>query len=148
MKRYIFLVAFSSLSMMTQAADVPDIVNENEVVSASWRGMGNDFLAATIAELTHPDAVLFLTRVGGVYEEDPVQNPHTRRYDEINIDAARILVATTSTRSRHGNGGMHQKLLQAIRCVEMGMRVGIAGAEDDNILRFAAGESVGTVIRL
>lgn len=33
MKRYIFLVAFSSLSMMTQAADVPDIVNENEVVT-------------------------------------------------------------------------------------------------------------------
>lgn len=127
---------------------VVPIVNENDVVSESWRGMGNDFLAATIAELTHPDAALFLTRVGGVYEEDPVQNPHARRYYEIDVDAARILAAAGSTRSRHGNGGMHQKLLQAIRCVEMGMRVGIAGPEDDNILRFAAGESVGTMICL
>lgn len=125
---------------------VVPIVNENDVVSESWRGMDNDFLAATIAELTHPDAVLFLTRVGGVYEEDPVQNPHARRYYEIDIDAARILATAGSTRSRHGNGGIHQKLLQAIRCVEMGMRVGIAGAEDDNIRRFAAGESVGTMI--
>jgi len=127
---------------------VVPILNENDIVSESWFGMDNDVLAVSIAELTHPDAVLFLTRVGGVYEEDPAQNPHARRYYEINTDAARSIAADASTRSPYGNGGMRQKLLQAVRCVEMGMRVAIAGSENDNIRRFAAGESVGTVICL
>ena len=110
--------------------------------------MDNDILAASIAELTQPkpDAVIFLTKVGGVYEDDPVQSPHAHRYREMNVDVARVLGTAIATRSRF-RGGMGQKLLQAIRCVEMGMRVGIAGPENDNILRFAASESVGTIIR-
>ncbi len=131
---------------------VVPIVNENDVVSGSWLGMGNDSIAASIAGLTHPDAVLFLTRVGGVYEEDPVQNPRACRYYELDTDAARVVAAAPSSRrsydAHHGNGGMGEKLFQAVRCVEMGMRVGIAGAGDNNIKRFAAGESVGTMVCL
>lgn len=87
-------------------------------------------------------------RLGGVYEEDPAQNPHARCYREIDASAAVILAgASTSTRVAE-MGGMHQKLFQAVRCVEMGMRVAIAEPGDDNILRFAAGESVGTMVCL
>ncbi len=125
------------------------IVNENDVVSESSSGMDNDFLAASIAELTwpRPDAVLFLTGVGGVYDEDPAENSHACRYNEMDVDAACALASAASTLFPIRKRGMGQKLLQAVRCVEMGMRVGIAGPENDNILRFAAGESVGTIIR-
>ena len=125
---------------------VVPIINENDVVSESWRGMDNDVLAAEIAELAHPDAILFLTKVGGVYEKHPARNPDARRYSEIDIDAARVLASDASTQSCHGHSGMGEKLFQAVRCVEMGMRVGIAGAENNNIRRFARGESVGTMI--
>ena len=127
---------------------VVPIINENDVISESWRGMDNDVLAAEIAELTHPDAVLFLTRVGGVYEEDPAHNPHARRYYEIDTDAARVIASTIPTRPQYSSGGMRQKLFQAVRCADLGMRVGIAGVENSNIRRFAAGESVGTMICL
>ena len=130
-----------------RASTVP-IVNENDVVSNSSGSMDNDVLATSIAELTQPrpDAVLFLTKVGGVYEDDFFKSLNDNRYHEMNADVACVLGTAIATRSRF-RGGMGQKLLQAIRCMEMGMRVGIAGPENDNILRFAAGESVGTIIR-
>jgi len=122
------------------------IINENDVVSESWRGMDNDVLAGEIAELTRPDAVLFLTKVGGVYDKHPAENVFARRYDEIDVQVARDLASYLQPLHPHYSSGMREKLLQAVRCVEMGMRVGIAGVENNNIRRFAAGESVGTVI--
>ncbi|MBI2053606.1 MAG: hypothetical protein HYT41_02590 [Candidatus Sungbacteria bacterium] len=114
------------------------IVNGNDAVSDSQHSVDNDCLAAVIAELTHPDAVLFLTRVGGVYEQDPSRNPRARRYAE--IDPRTALTSPWLT------NGMARKLTEAVRCFAMGMRVAIAGVEADTIRRFAAGEPVGTMI--
>ena len=114
------------------------VINGNDAVSDRWHSVDNDCLAATIADITHPDAVLFLTRVGVLYEQDPVSNPRARRYAE--IDPRTALTSPWLT------NGMARKLTEAVRCFAMGMRVGIVGVEGDMIRRFAAGEPVGTMI--
>lgn len=115
------------------------IVNENDVVADAEQRIGdNDRLARIIAELVQADAVLFLTLSGGVYEEDPVYNSGARQYKE--IDARMALTDWRLT------NGIAIKLLEAVQCFAMGMRVAIAGAEEEAILKFAAGEPVGTMI--
>ena len=115
------------------------IINENDVIASAEQKIGdNDRLARMIAELIRADAVLFLTRVGGVYERDPAYDSRARRYKE--IDARTALTNAWLTH------GMAVKLLEAVQCFAMGMRVAIAGIDGDTIRRFAAGESVGTMI--
>lgn len=122
------------------------VVNENDVVSADRRGMDNDVLAVAIANISHADAVLFLTRVGGVYDKDPMRYPDAKRYDAIDMDVAeRLIVSLPGT---HRTGGMRGKLLAAIHARVMGMRVAISGVQNNTIRRFVAGESVETMICL
>ncbi len=122
------------------------IINENDVVSESWRGMDNDLLAATIAKIIRPDAILFLTAVGGVYEKDPRQDPRARRYDSIDTGTAYEIASLMTGVSPHGKGGMGEKIVQAASCAEMGMVTAIASPAGNSIIRFARGESVGTMI--
>lgn len=122
-----------------QKNGVIPIVNENDVVADAERCIGdNDRLARMIAELICADAVLFLTHSGGVYEESPTHNPYARQYKEID--------ARTALTDSRLSDGMYRKLYEAVQCFAMGMRVGIAGIDDDTIQRFAAGEPVGTMI--
>lgn len=115
------------------------IINENDMIADREHCIGdNDRLAKIIAELTYADAVLFLTHVGGVYEDDPLHNPRARQYAE--IDARMALTNPWLTR------GMASKLLEAVQCFAMGMRVSIAGVNGDTISKFVAGEPVGTMI--
>lgn len=118
---------------------VMPVINENDIIADSEHCIGdNDTLARMIAELVCADAVLFLTHAGGVYEEDPRRNPCARRYAE--IDPRTALTNPWLT------GGIAKKMTEAVLCFAAGMRVAIAGVENDTILRFAAGESVGTMI--
>lgn len=121
------------------SSGVLPIINENDVVADTEQSIGdNDRLARIIAELVCADAVLFLTRSGGVYDENPACNPRACRYKEID--------ARTALTNPWFSGGIARKLLEAVQCFAMGMRVAIAGTEGDTIQRFAAGEPVGTVI--
>lgn len=118
---------------------VMPVINENDIIADSEHCIGdNDILARMIAELVCADAVLFLAYVGGVYEDDPIRNPRAMQYAE--IDARTALTNPWLTQ------GMASKLLEAVQCFAMGMRVAIAGVEGDTIRRFAAGEPVGTMI--
>lgn len=122
-----------------QTRGVMPIINENDVVADTEQRIGdNDRLARMIAELICADAVLFLTNAGGVYEKDPAYDPYTRRYREID--------ARTALCDSRISNGMYKKLLEAVQCFAMGMRVAIAGEDSDVIRRFAAGEPVGTMI--
>ena len=131
-------------------AGVIPIINENDVVSnkeIEWMEQGiseNDRLARKIAELIGADEILFLTDVGGVYEDNPNLNHQARMYKELTpADASSI---STTQSDILGKGGMKAKLEEAVQCFNAGMRVAIAGNEKDAILKFARRESVGTAI--
>lgn len=120
------------------------VVNENDVVSdreirlMDLQISENDRLCKMVARLVNADMLLFLTEVGGVYEEDPNIQPRARFYRE--IDAAAV-PATLKLM-----GGMTNKVAEAIECQKAGMKVAIAGREENVIVRFVNGESVGTKI--
>lgn len=128
------------------------IVNENDVVSDNEiklmeKGISeNDRLARMVAELINADAILFLTKSGGAYEEDPIINPRARLYAEIDIETAAKIASISRTASPNGSGGMGAKLHEAALCAQAGMQVAIAGIQPDVICKFAMGEPVGTII--
>ena len=128
------------------------IVNENDVVSdreieLMEKGISeNDQLAMMVASLINADAVLFLTDAKGVYEADPRIKPSARMYGEIDEKFAQAICDSFSGASSNGTGGIKAKLSAALRCFENGMRVAIAGLDDNVIVDFAKGKPVGTML--
>jgi glutamate 5-kinase len=130
------------------------IVNENDPVSdkeiklMEKRISENDQLAKMTALKIGADAILFLTDEGGIYTADPKIDPNAQLYEEVN--ARNIPTGLTclaeDTPDKSGIGGMATKLKGAFRCAKRKLRVAIAGYEEDVILKFARGESVGTKI--
>jgi glutamate 5-kinase len=130
------------------------IINENDPVSdkeiklMERRISENDQLAKMTALKIGADAILFLTDEGGIYTADPKIDPNAQLYEEINIwnKPENLISFAGSASSKNGIGGMMTKLKEASRCAKNKLRVGIAGYEEDVILKFAMGESVGTKI--
>lgn len=148
------------LSSLTHYAGskVVAIINENDVVSATeiflWRKRisENDQLARKICELIDADIVAFVTSVGGVFESNPKENSNAKMYQELNLNKLPTEVLKDGSKSHNGKGGMKNKVIQAGKCCRFGYsgkhdrRVGIIGAKNEAIYRFAMGESVGTLL--
>lgn len=123
-----------------------DVVSDREIKLMEKGFSENDRLAKMIASLTNADAVLFLTDEGGIYEEDPKINPRARMYEEISARTKPESIGVSSGTSKTGTGGMIAKWKEASRCAKKGLLVAIAGNEENVILRFVRGESVGTKV--
>lgn len=129
------------------------IINENDVVSSvevdsMKEGKSeNDRLAHRVAQIVNADSILFLTNVGGVYEQNPDSKLDTRRFSEIDIKTAEKLAALSNGTTEHGTGGMNAKLCAAVQCYrDKNMKVCIASVADNAILKFVRNENVGTLI--
>ena len=123
-----------------------DPVSNKEIVSMEKRISENDKLTSMVTFLVNANAVLFLTDERGVYTGDPKRDPSAKLYEEIDIQNMPLdLVASSSSESiTKGSGGITQKLDAAISCARRDVLTVIASSEEDVILRFARGESVGT----
>ncbi|MDP2951059.1 MAG: hypothetical protein Q8N55_01615 [bacterium] len=130
---------------------VVPVINENDVVSdeeirSMEQGISeNDKLAQKIAFLIEADAVLFITALGGIYENDPKIYPEAKFYPE--IDCVSNFALNSSSISEGGTGGVETKLKAAFECAKSGKRVAIAGREEDAISKFVQGLPVGTSIK-
>jgi len=131
------------------AHDVLPIVNENDVVTAGSFG-GNDQLAAAVAGLVDASALIILTNVAGIYEEDPRQNPQASKLDTLPLDdiAAWQMRFSGGKASTLGTGGIETKLAAARIAGEFGIPTIIAdGAEQDILPRLLnKKELIGTRI--
>lgn len=126
-----------------------DPVSDKEIVSMENRISENDLLAQMVALLVGADSVLFLTDEGGIYNGDPKKNTSAKLLDKIHpwSNELEISFAGIFGESEKGkNQGMKNKWRIASSCCDQGMRVAIAGREEDVILRFARGGLVGTRI--
>ncbi len=130
------------------------VVNENDVVSDEEillmeKGFSeNDRLARMTGVLVRADGVLFLTNVSGIYESDPKHDPKAKRFAEINYkEAQEHEMFMHSSRSINGRGGMGTKVREAVVCKRKlpDAHVVVAGSEENVIVLFAHGESVGTL---
>ena len=134
------------------ACGIIPIINENDVVSPREirlmeRGISeNDRLARMIALLIKADAALFLTDVNGIFTGSPKPGSTVLRYAEVKAGAGTKELGISAETS-DSNGGMIAKTNEASQCViEGGMRVAIAGNQENVILRFAKGEPIGTLV--
>jgi glutamate 5-kinase len=130
--------ARAALAALIEAGAIP-IINENDVVATEEiRFSDNDQLAAMVAPLVSADALLLLSDVDGVLDENGVRIPEL-------ADTSDFIDHGSS--DRIGRGGMASKLDAARKARRSGAAVVIADARAPGILtRVLAGEDVGTCI--
>jgi len=120
------------------------VMNENDTVAVEEiRFSDNDHLATLMANAVRADAVIILTGVDGLLDEDG------NRIDLVtSIDEVLALTQTTThgTKSSWGTGGMKSKLQAVRNVVDAGEIAVIANGNTANILtRLLDGEALGTV---
>lgn len=103
----------------------------------------NDFLTAQLVPHIDATDVLFLTKVGGVFNGHPSQSG-VKQYAQISYtDPPKV----NKFGEGDSNRGMGPKIEYAINCYERGTRrVAITGLTADAILRFGRGEEAPTMI--
>ena len=90
------------------------VVNENDSVSVEELEFGdNDTLSAIVAVLVNADALVLLSDIDGLYDDDPRKNPNAQLIPYVHeIDESIEALAGTAGTSR-GTGGMVTKVQAA-----------------------------------
>jgi len=122
---------------------VVPIVNENDTVATEEIRFGdNDRLAALVTHLVRADALVLLSDVDGVYDDDPAQGGAHRISDvRSDDDVAHVRLGRTG-RAGVGSGGMATKLAAARIAAGAGVPTLLAHAQD--AAAALAGADVGT----
>lgn len=134
-----FLNLRNCIQVLHRMGCVP-IVNENDTVAVEEIRFGdNDVLAALLTNALPADALILLTVVDGLLDENG-------QVVKLVDDPKRFLSYIRSTKSPLGSGGMSSKHTSAALVAEAGEIAIIANGRTPDILpRLLAGESLGTL---
>eukprot|EP00760_Papus_ankaliazontas_P007078 PhM_4_TR1327/c5_g1_i1/m.101136/K00931/proB; glutamate 5-kinase len=122
------------------------IMNENDPISNADLTVGdNDQLSALVASQIEAKHLVLLTDVPGVYDRDPRGNPDAKLLKRVPVVTPELLAMCGSAGSR-GRGGMHSKIESARLAAAAGVTTVIALAREEDVLRRAVLEEVGTTI--
>jgi glutamate 5-kinase len=121
------------------------VINENDVVAdEEIKGLtfgDNDQLSALIAKLTCADALVLLTTVDGLLDENG------RRVPEIYSVRDALKLVKEGQKGRLSKGGMDSKLKAVKKASEAGANVVIANGRKAGVLEAVfAGKNVGTFV--
>lgn len=132
--------ARAALAALLDQGAVP-IINENDVVATEeLRFTDNDQLAAMVVPLVNADALVLLSDVAGVLDEQG---------NRISVLESLDAFIDTGAKSAFGRGGMTSKLSAAAKARRAGAATVIGSAlEEDTLLRTLRGEDVGTCLPL
>lgn len=143
-----YLNARSTLRKLLSLGVIP-VVNENDTVACDELRFGdNDTLAALVANLVEAELLVILTDQAGIFDADPRCNEAAKLIDAADAGDARLrAVASGSSSSGLGRGGMATKVRAAELAARSGTATWIAGGREARVLqRIAAGEQLGTVV--
>lgn len=133
--------ARATLETLLNLGAVP-IVNENDTVSVKELTFGdNDQLASALASVIGADALVLLTDVEGVMNQEGERLPviHHESEAQTHVRSQTDLEKATSL------GGMKSKIRAASLAAQRGIRTWIADArEPDALERIAKGDTIGT----
>lgn len=123
------------------------IINENDAVAVDELKIGdNDTLSAMVASIVDADALIILSDIEGVYNDNPQNNPDAELIREITDITPEIEALSGGPGSQRGTGGMYTKIQAAKIAVSSGVVMVIAsGIQDGVIRRIIEGEQVGTI---
>lgn len=137
----------NTFASLLEMGTVP-IVNENDVVSPEEIVFGdNDTLSAIVSILTQADLLIILTDIDGLYTGNPSQDTTAQRIDLVLEDKKELYqMATNSSDSDVGTGGMLTKVKAAQLAGDAGIDTVIASGNDIHILHdILQGKSSGTL---
>lgn len=125
------------------------VVNENDTVSVDeleGENFGdNDALSAIVAKLVHADALVIMSDIEGLYDDNPRKNPNAKLIPVVREIDAEIEAHASGTGSRRGTGGMITKIHAAKIATSAGIDMAIISGENPYTLyKLFDGEATGT----
>jgi glutamate 5-kinase len=140
-----YLNAAATLGRLLKARAVP-VVNENDSVATQEIRFGdNDRLAARVAQASGAAAVVLLSDVDGLYDQDP-RAPGARLLPRVDGVTAEVhAMASERSGSGLGRGGMTSKLQAAEIATRAGIALAIVNGTHTAPLARAFGEEIGTL---
>ena len=140
-----YLNAAATLGRLLEAGAVP-VINENDSVATEEIRFGdNDRLAARVAQAARAEAVLLLSDVDGLFDRDPAA-PGARLLPVMEgvTDEVRLMASGTSG-SGLGSGGMATKLEAAEIAGRAGIALGIINGTHETPIARARESGLGTL---
>lgn len=140
-----YLNATATLGRLLDAGAVP-VINENDSVATHEIRFGdNDRLAARVAQAVQASAVLLLSDVDGLFDRDPADPSATLVREVRGVTAEIKAMASGTSGSGLGSGGMTSKLQAAEIADLAGVALAIVNGTHDRPIDRAIGEDTGTL---
>ncbi|MCB2049605.1 MAG: glutamate 5-kinase [Novosphingobium sp.] len=140
-----YLNATATLGRLLDAGAVP-VINENDSVATQEIRFGdNDRLAARVAQAVQAGAVLLLSDVDGLYDRDPADPAATLVREVRGVTGEIKAMASGTSGSGMGSGGMTSKLQAAEIADLAGVALAIVNGTNDMPIARAVDQDIGTL---
>jgi glutamate 5-kinase len=141
-----FLNSANTMEELLGMGVVP-VINENDTVAVEEIRYGdNDHIATLVAGLMQADALIILTDIDGLCEEDPRVEPEAPVVHLVMEHDTELFACAGPSASGVGSGGMASKIEAARTVARRGVPTVIANAKTKGIIgRIMSGEDVGTL---
>lgn len=122
------------------------IVNENDSVAVDEIVYGdNDSLSAIVAKLINADALIILTDIDGLYDDNPNENEDAKLISQVDEITDELIAVAGGHGSRFSTGGMVTKLHAAQISMDAGIdTIVMNGAAPESIYKALDGKQIGT----
>ena len=122
------------------------IVNENDSVAVDEIVYGdNDSLSAIVAKLVNADALIILTDIDGLYDDNPNENEDAKLISQVDEITDELIAVAGGHGSRFSTGGMVTKLHAAQIAMDAGIDTNVMnGAAPESIYKALDGKQIGT----
>ena len=122
------------------------IVNENDSVAVDEIVYGdNDSLSAIDAKLVNADALIILTDIDGLYDDNPNENEDAKLISQVDEITDELIAVAGGHGSRFSTGGMVTKLHAAQIAMDAGIdTIVMNGAAPESIYKALDGKQIGT----
>lgn len=122
------------------------IVNENDSVAIDEIVYGdNDSLSAIVAKLVNADALIILTDIDGLYDDNPNENEDAKLISQVDKITDELIAVAGGHGSRFSTGGMVTKLHAAQIAMDAGIdTIVMNGAAPESIYKALDGKQIGT----
>lgn len=122
------------------------IVNENDSVAVDEIVYGdNDSLSAIVAKLINADALIVLTDIDGLYDDNPNENEDAKLISQVDEITDELIAVAGGHGSRFSTGGMVTKLHAAQIAMDAGIdTIVMNGAAPESIYKALDGKQIGT----
>ena len=122
------------------------IVNENDSVAVDEIVYGdNDSLSAIVAKLVNADALIILTDIDGLYDDNPNENEDAKLISQVDEITDELIAVAGGHGSRFSTGGMVTKLHAAQIAMDAGINtIVMNGAAPESIYKALDGKQIGT----